>query len=67
MSIVSFCCPWLKTGIKSNFEPTFELYVKLFVFLNRISAKIFSQTQFYSDTKTQRIKKTLYIISLLSC
>ena len=42
----------------------FELYIKLFVVINKISAKISSQTQFYSDfeplTNPQLIKKTLY-------
>ena len=51
--------------MKSNFELIFELYIKLFVVINKINAKISSQTQFYSDfepfTNPQLIKKTLQI------
>ena len=59
----SLCFPWLKIGIKSNFESICELYVKLFEVINKISVKVSSQSQFYSDfeplTFGQLIKKIL--------
>ena len=56
-------CVWLRMSVKMSFELFREFIMKLFIFSNKLSTKLNSETKFYVDFKLltfgQLIKKTL--------